>query len=329
MDIINQIKNDEIISVIVPIYNGEKYIGRCLDSILANDYPYLEIICINDGSKDNSATIVNKYLQKDNRIKMIEIENSGVSIARNIGLDNCTGEYVSFIDADDFIHHQFFSTLFYQLKSSDAEIAASGWRRVYANDDVTDCVISSKAKQKKYENSELLYSKFSDVCWAKLYKKRIVSQTRFSEKMSFGEDTIFIKEVLCSNKDKKSIIIDETMYYYFQSSESATHSQVKSNYCTTKGIVEYAINKSEKCANVEDASYWIRIAVERALGYRYAAYKEKEYEYQKVFNTLSKKSVKVINRLKLINLKKRLIYTAFAYFPFLYRMIASTNKEKE
>lgn len=100
-----------LVSVIIPIYNTARYLPRCLDSILNNDYKNLEIICINDGSTDNCLEILKEYENKDDRILLIDVPNGGVSKARNLGLDYATGDYICFIDSDDWIHRQFFSAL--------------------------------------------------------------------------------------------------------------------------------------------------------------------------------------------------------------------------
>ena len=100
-----------LVSVIIPIYNTARYLPRCLESIRNSDYKNLEIICINDGSTDNCLEILQEYKNKDNRILVIDVPNGGVSKARNIGLDYATGDYICFIDSDDWIHRQFFSAL--------------------------------------------------------------------------------------------------------------------------------------------------------------------------------------------------------------------------
>ena len=103
--------HEELISVIIPVYNTAEYLPRCLESVLNNTYRNLEVICINDGSKDNSIEVLNAYAQKDPRIRVIDQENAGVSAARNRGLDDATGEYIAFVDSDDWIHRQYFETL--------------------------------------------------------------------------------------------------------------------------------------------------------------------------------------------------------------------------
>lgn len=113
---------EEKISVIVPIYNAELYLDRCLKSIINNTHRNLEIICINDGSTDTSLNILESYKENDSRIIVISQENRGVSSARNKGLEIATGEYISFVDADDMIHPKFFTCLMSIMIESDADI---------------------------------------------------------------------------------------------------------------------------------------------------------------------------------------------------------------
>ena len=113
------------ISVIVPIYNVEPYLSQCLDSIISQTLADIEIICVNDGSTDNSLQILQKYAAQDNRIKIINQPNQGLSAARNSGIDVATGEFIGFVDSDDYIAPDFYETLYTVAKKYKANIAAS------------------------------------------------------------------------------------------------------------------------------------------------------------------------------------------------------------
>ena len=110
---------EELISVIVPIYNAEKYLKRCIESIISQTYKNMEIILINDGSKDNSKKICNEFLKKDCRIKLINKENEGVSAARNYGINAAIGKYISFVDADDWLEKNLLLEMYNKLKEKD------------------------------------------------------------------------------------------------------------------------------------------------------------------------------------------------------------------
>ena len=124
---------EDLISVIVPIYNVEKYINRCIDSIIEQTYTNLEIILVDDGSTDNSGSICDEYAKKDNRIKVIHKENGGVSSARNVGLDTAIGQYITFVDSDDYIEKKYCEILLKTLKKQKADCVACGYNRIYKN----------------------------------------------------------------------------------------------------------------------------------------------------------------------------------------------------
>lgn len=110
------------VSVIIPVYNTEKYLRKCLDSVCNQTLSDIEIICVNDCSPDNSLEILNEYAQKDNRIKVINFEeNKGVSIARNTGIDSATGEFIGFVDADDFVDLDFYEKLYNKATETGAD----------------------------------------------------------------------------------------------------------------------------------------------------------------------------------------------------------------
>ena len=114
---------EELISVIIPVYNVEKYIRYCLDSVINQTYKNLEIIIVDDGTKDSSGEIAEEYAVKDSRIKVIHKENGGLSDARNVGLDAATGKYIAFLDSDDVITLDFYEYLYNIIKEKDYDIA--------------------------------------------------------------------------------------------------------------------------------------------------------------------------------------------------------------
>ena len=119
-------KSVPCITIIVPVYNVEKYLRRCLDSIIGQTYQNLEILCIDDGSTDSSGEICKQYAAQDERIKVLRQENHGVSAARNKGLDAATGEYIAFVDSDDYIEADMIGRLYQALASAGAECAICG-----------------------------------------------------------------------------------------------------------------------------------------------------------------------------------------------------------
>ena len=135
-------KKNNLISIIVPIYNVEKYLKKCIDSIINQTYKNLEIILVDDGSPDNCGKICDEYAKKDNRIKVIHKENGGVSSARNVGVENATGEYIGFVDSDDYIEKDMYEVLINNLKKENADISIISNYEVYKNK-----IIENKKKE--------------------------------------------------------------------------------------------------------------------------------------------------------------------------------------
>ena len=130
-------KNNPLISVVVPIYNTSKYLPRCLNSIINQTYKNLEIICINDGSTDSSLSILQNYTQKDSRIKITTQKNAGLSAARNTGITKSTGKYITFIDSDDEISHNMLEKLLVSLQKNDADISVCSFKEICPDGKIT------------------------------------------------------------------------------------------------------------------------------------------------------------------------------------------------
>ncbi len=193
-----------LISVIVPIYNAEKYLNRCIDSILVQTYTNFELLLINDGSKDKSGEIIDKYAEKDNRIKVFHKENGGVSSARNKGMKNAFGEYITFIDADDYIISTFLEDFAIE---NNIDLHAQGVALVYNNRDLNHYYkydISKICNIKQFYIESVDNNMISGPC-SKLYKKHIIelNNITFDESISFGEDSLFIIDYISHCKIAK------------------------------------------------------------------------------------------------------------------------------
>lgn len=208
------INNEELISVIVPIYNVEKYLYECIDSICRQTYNKLEIILVNDGSKDNCGKICDEYAKRDKRIKVIHKENGGLSSARNAGLDIAKGEYISFIDSDDKIANNFFEKLYKLSKINNADIVECNFLKFENEITVTE----TKENIKVYSSREMQHRLYSDenirtkVVWNKLYKKYIYKNLRFPLG-KINEDE-FCTYKAFDNCKKNIVIINLPLYYY-------------------------------------------------------------------------------------------------------------------
>lgn len=224
----------ELITIIVPIYNVEKYLRRCLNSILNQTYKNLEIILVDDGSPDNCGKICDEYKTKDSRIKVIHKENGGLSSARNSGLDVATGKYISFIDSDDFVSDKYIEKLYDSLRKSKSLLAMCNY--LSFDEDTYDKVLKVKNSDNfevklltKIEAQKKLYSVESTtyvVSWAKLYDKSLFNNIRFPEG-KINEDC-FITYLIF---EKANIItfMDIPLYFYYQNPKSIMGSSFSKN----------------------------------------------------------------------------------------------------
>lgn len=213
------------ISIIIPIFNAEKFIGTCIKSILKQDITTFELILINDGSTDSSLNLCQEFALKDSRIVIINIKNSGVSSARNEGIKIAKGYWITFIDSDDFISDGYFNQL---ADAGNADLIILGMKKVFA-ESIVDIGKVTQGNFSRYEFLERfsIYFDFASPC-AKFYQRKIISsnQIYFNEKVYFGEDAIFNLNYLryCKN------ITAATMASYFYRNQSTGLSKTNCNY---------------------------------------------------------------------------------------------------
>lgn len=252
------------VSIIIPVYNIEKYLRKNLDSITNQTLKDIEIICVNDGSTDSSPEILNEYAQKDSRIKIVNQENKGLSGARNTGLEYVTGEYIAFIDSDDYVDLDYYEKLYTTAIEHNAEISAAGIIRKY-----------SETKEKyriKYDTVEettdvlemfyLSNVKRYPSCWNRIYKKDLIDRTqlRFNEGKYF-EDAAFTVRAL--NNCKKFVTVPKVVYYYVVNNNSI----VKTRY-TDKKKADKLFAERDRLKYVKDNNIGLPDQYFRAMKYK-------------------------------------------------------------
>lgn len=208
---------DKKISVIIPVYNVEKYLARCLNSIIKNTYKNIEIILVNDGSKDKSQEIIDKYKNKyGNIIKAKEQENKGPAEARNVGIEMASGEYIMFVDSDDFIKEDYIENYVQPLQEGEYELVAGGYHK-WQDGKATYTI----------ELQDKPWSKFMIMGpYTKLYKKSFLQENDIKfVKVNIGEDIYFNMQVNAIAKKVK--IINYVGYYWFTNSESISNTMHK------------------------------------------------------------------------------------------------------
>ncbi|MBR5857185.1 MAG: glycosyltransferase family 2 protein [Bacteroidales bacterium] len=240
-----RVQNSPKVSVIIPVYNVENLLPRCLDSLIAQTLTNIEILCVDDGSKDNSLAVLRRYEERDSRIKVVTQQNKRQGGARNTGMDMACGEYIGFVDSDDYVDKDYFQKLYEAAVRESAHIACCG-------------IIKHKPHMTKYvakyEGSHLFTEKNAKfkICNCppdfhpvnKLYSRQMLLENhiRYQEHVYY-EDVAFVsKAILCANA---VVTVPETLYHYMYNGESTVKSRQtlqkqQDMYSARKGFVEMA-----------------------------------------------------------------------------------------
>lgn len=222
------VKDKYLISIIVPIFKVESYLDRIINIILRQTYENIEIILVDDGSPDNCGKICDEYAKKDNRIKVIHKKNGGLSEARNYGIEASTGDYIMFIDSDDYIASNMCEILLKNALNNDADIVSCNFKEIYTNSIEKINEQSIKELVEIYSNLEVIYKYFFEytvdinVVWNKLYKREIFFEkghVRFPVGKLHEDDYTVCKLYYYANK---IVIINDVLYYYLRRDNSIT-----------------------------------------------------------------------------------------------------------
>ncbi|MBR2786956.1 MAG: glycosyltransferase [Clostridia bacterium] len=325
-------ENNDLISIVVPIYNVEEYLKRCVDTIINQTYKNLEIILVDDGAKDNSGKICDEYINKDNRIKVIHKENGGLSDARNVGLENANGEYIAFIDSDDYISKDFIEKLYNLCIEKNAEIAQCSYQRVYDNKNSEEN--NTEIKTVTMDGNEAILKLFASknseytVAWNKLYKTSLFDTGIRYPKGMLHEDEATTYKLFY--KAKNIVVTNEELYYYY----------IRKNSITNK---KYTLQRLDFIKELEEQLEFFKTRNEENLYketyYRYArgliqAYfkckqniensENVQAELMKKYKNASKELLKI----KEISLKRKAILILGLYFPSLYEKIIEKRDYK-
>lgn len=207
---------EPLISAIVPVYKVEKYLGRCVESLLAQTYENIEIILVDDGSPDTCPVMCDEYAKKHEKIRVIHQENKGLSGARNTGIDNAKGEYLAFVDSDDLWSPHFLESLYKALKENDADIAQCRWE--YMHGDELKEAYDADAKTVCFTGREMLANLYIQtgayyvVAWNKLYKKELFENIRYPEGRIHEDEATTYK---LFDLAKKCVFVDNALYGYY------------------------------------------------------------------------------------------------------------------
>ena len=312
----------KLISVIVPVYNVEKYIRECLDSILAQTYRCFELIIVDDGSTDNSGKICDEYIEADERVKVFHKENGGLSSARNKGLDEANGEFICFIDSDDTIRMDYLEKLFGAISANDADMAFCDMDAQKLSDELF--VGNKSAKMSSYSAKEWLLDDRSReyvlmvVACNKLYSKKIFDEIRFPLGR-LHEDEFMIGPVL--NRCEYVSFVCEKLYIYRENEVGITSTVNKMNIRHLDAIDAL----SERiCQAIKDKDSLLAISTLKNALYKCARYySEALISGAEEMKRCSRSKYKDIYRefSGLLSYKQRVKYSFFIFCPKVFNRI--------
>ena len=317
-----------MISIILPIYNVEKYLEECLESIRNQSYKDYELIIVNDGSTDESGKIVEDYRDKFKYVKIINQENKGISEARNTGLKYAKGEYILFVDSDDYLRKDTLEKLINTALETNSDIVISNYYLYFHNgNDIKH--LKHMPKKKTYSNNEvinlMLLNKIQGHVWNKLFKYSLLNKINFEfEKDRIIEDIFPIFKAV--NSASKIVYIDEALYFYRQREESLVNKRNKKltedYYHAAISIIKYikenkikVKEESLRAFKAEVFSYFIYHYTNEDIKNNYKSFKKSKY------NNLNM-NLKEFIFLKEVNLqdKLRIVLWKLGLFNFIKKV---------
>lgn len=304
------------ISIIIPAYNEEKNIARCLNSVLAQTFESFEVICVDDGSTDGTVEIIKSFAEKDDRIILLKNPDKGVSSARNFGIENARGNYIGFVDSDDFIQPQMYEFLHRAVTENNCDFSVCKYKKT---DEIKEKNFEYKTENfypenfiENFDETELV---FSSAC-TKLISKNILKDIRFKN-FKIGEDTIFNSEIY--SKNSSSILVNAELYTYYINTQSVSFTELWSekwfDLLQTR-FFSYDILKEK---NKALSSFYLERGMKLLLSYNFnlkGSPNEKKFKPQ--IKKYFKKYIKPFMICKSISLKNKLTIPIFFLIPPLY-----------
>lgn len=238
-----------LLSIIIPIYNAEKYLKMCVDSILQQTFSNFELLLIDDGSRDASPQICDDYARKDARCKVTHKENGGCSSARNLGISLAEGDLVAFVDADDYLDCDMYQILIDNLDKTDSDVSVCGYKRekessvpnlIESHDTLAPILILTE--KEIYDSITRQKNSIEGMVWNKVWKREVVGDHRYRTDVAINDDAVFTWETL---KDAKQVCYcDLPMYHYMVLPSGIVSSSKLDNYL--KGVFGYEIMMADK-----------------------------------------------------------------------------------
>ena len=253
-----------LISVIIPVYNVERYIRRCVDSILRQTYSHLEIILVDDESPDNCPLICDEYAKLDNRIKVIHKQkNGGLGMARNTGLDACHGEFIMFVDSDDWLSDDAIFVLYERLLLDGSDVAFGKHTDVFENGNMNEqfCTFMKDIVLSKEQIYKQM-GKYPVSACVKLYKRELLNGISYPG-FKCGEDLYTFLAIM--DRCTKISIVDKIIYYYFQNADSITHRMSEQSKQDEVKVLLYTVDFLAQKGYIESARWYYAKCISKTL----------------------------------------------------------------
>lgn len=256
-----------MVSVIVPVYNVEKYLPACIESVINQTYSEWELLLVDDGSTDNSGKICDEYAQKDKRIKVFHKENGGVSSARNLGLDNMEGNFCITLDSDDLIHPKLLEDAVKIVMDTQSDVVIFGYEKV--NEDFSFIYNHQTPNKIEFDilstdeviNEILIGGRFRMLACNKLYRKELWENIRYPIGRKYGDDTSVTYQLM--SRCSKAAYISNTYYYYRNVENSALHTEISEQnlqlFDSYSEMLDFFHSTNPKFDNLASQAYVVRI----------------------------------------------------------------------
>lgn len=315
------------ISVIVPVYKVEEYLDRCINSILNQTFKKFELILVDDGSPDKCGLICDKYAQKDSRIKVIHKDNEGLSAARNSGIEIAKGEYIAFVDSDDYIDKRMYEELYNVAINNKSDIVICDYQKIYSNNESDNCKSVNTYKVENLSKTQAL-SRLYDadssayiVAWNKLYKKSLFDKLRYPIGRLYEDEFITYKLLYYSNN---ITYLPLKLYYYMQREGSITSSKKES-----KERLDVIVAFKERLEFIyeNDINYLGKETAQKYIYYLFSIYYNIKDNYKDSSDKLYllrkdyKKILHIVLRYIDCTWKEKIALIVFAVNPYLHELL--------
>lgn len=312
------------ISIIVPVYKVEAYIHKCVDSILNQTFKDFEIILINDGSPDNCGHICDEYAKKDDRVKVIHKENGGLSDARNAGLNIARGDYVGFVDSDDWIEPDMYELLYNMCEENQCDIANCTSTIHFKHKVVKNGTHSLEIHNRKQAMEFMLKGElYDEVVWTKLFKRSLLEDIRFSVGIIY-EDTAFTYKVI--HKSERVCCIGAPKYHYIKRDDSTMDRAIKNIridgvliYDEMYKFMDKHYSELRNIVALKLANSAMTVMNLMSFHSDFPKYKKQYYEVVNVLNTYFSSTIKLQEYPSTV----KLLLAATKVHPLLYKLIVN------